>query len=235
MTPHALCSPFLPEEIRRKIEEISGTDCIAIPPYSQLPKPICHHPDMLFFNPPARELTISSECYHAVNLRFFDQFPTASLLLDDVRLDSGYPLDIAFDAIGINGTVYCLEAFTAETVKKQFGRTISIKQGYAACSTLILNDRTAVTADTGIAKALTNDGIRVLKISPDGVSLPGYGCGFIGGASAVINDTAIFFGNLKNHPSGEEITELCRAEGINVTDFPRLPLTDYGGIRYLYT
>ena len=78
------------------------------------------------------------------------------------------------------------------------------------------------------------DGIEVLTVSPSGIALPGYGCGFIGGASAVINSTAVFFGSLKNHPDAERIAEFCRCFDITVLDFEHLPLTDYGSIRYIY-
>ncbi len=235
MRKYALCSPFLPREIRAEIERIGSTQCMEIPTCNRLPTPINHHPDMLFFNPPKKPLTALSRSYHAVNLHFFHSINTESLILDDIPLGSEYPNDIAFDAIGMGDTLYCLEAHTSTEVKRLFPKIVNVRQGYAACSTLILNESTAITADKSIASALINDGITVHMISPDGIALPGYGCGFIGGASAVIKDTAIFFGNLKNHPDGERIAEICHAVGIKPIDFPHLPLTDYGSIRYIYS
>ena len=234
MQKYALCSPFLPREIRAEIEKAVNTQCIEIPTCQTLPDPVNHHPDMLFFNPPNSTVTILSECYHAVNPGFFEKFSTEKLILDNITLGSKYPHDISFDALGIGSTLYCLEAHTSSEVKKRFSQTVNVKQGYAACSCLLLNDTTIITADKSIAKALQCNGITVHVISHEGISLPGYGCGFIGGASAVINGNAIFFGDLKKHPDGERITEICRAVGIKPIDFPHLPLTDYGSIRYLY-
>ena len=234
MQKHALCSPFLPREIRAEIEKAGNMQCIEIPPCDTLPVPVNSHPDMLFFNPPNSTVTVLSKRYHAVNSRFFEKFTAENLILDDVALGSEYPSDVPFDAIGMGSTLYCLEAHTSAEVKKLFHRTVNVRQGYAACSTLILNEATAITADKNIAKALKSDGITVHVISPEGISLPGYGCGFIGGASAVINGNAIFFGDLKKHPDGERITEICRAVDVKPIDFPHLPLTDYGSIRYLY-
>ncbi|MBQ9116167.1 MAG: hypothetical protein IJY04_04010, partial [Clostridia bacterium] len=202
--------------------------------YESLPTPVNHHPDMLFFSPPSEKITVLPRSYHTVNPRFFDKFPTAKLILSETALTAEYPHDIAFDAIGINDTLYCLEAYTAEEIKRSFPRTVNIKQGYAACSTLILNEKAAVTADKGIAKALRADGMTVLTVSGNGIALPGYNCGFIGGASAVINGTTVFFGSLTDHPDKAEIVEFYRVNDAEFIDFPNLPLTDYGGIRYLY-
>lgn len=235
MPTYALCSPYLPEEIRIEIERIGGIPCISLPPYEKLPKPVSHHPDLLLFNPPNRRITVLSSQYHAVNPEFFNQFGSPDLIFSNAELGSEYPNDIAFDAIAVNDTLYCLESHTSEEVKRLFNKTVNVKQGYAACSTLFPDNGNAVTADSGIAKALTRNGMTVHVISPNGIALPGYGCGFIGGATAVVNGTTIFFGSLQNHPDGERITEIYRINGLKYKDFPHLPLTDYGSIRYVYT
>jgi len=231
----ALCSPLMPEEIRREIEAISGSQSATIPPCDSLDAPVCHHPDMLFFNHKNERITILSEGYYSVNHRFFHQFPNASLCLDSVPLAPKYPHDIPFDAIGIGERLYCLETYTSKEIKRRFKKIINVKQGYAACSTLILNERAAITADGGIARALMADGVNTLLISPNGISLPGYDNGFIGGATAVINETVFFFGSLYHHPSGELIRRFCLENDFSIVDFPHLPLTDYGSVRYLYS
>ena len=235
MPSYALCSPLLPDGIRAEIERIGELRCVGIPRCADLPSPVDHHPDMLFFNPPCEKITVMQERYYTVNLRFFSQFGTSKTVLDRVELGSEYPRDIAFDAIGIRETLYCLEAYTSEEVKQRFSRIVNIKQGYAACSTLIPRGGIAITADKGIERALAADGMTVCRISPDGILLPGYGCGFIGGASAVVNGTTVFFGSLSDHPDGERIAEIYRVNGLGMIDFPGLPLTDYGSIRYIYT
>lgn len=230
----ALCSPFLPQEIRSVVEKLSGVKTAPIPLCGYLSAPIAHHPDMLFFNPPKEEITILSNGYYAVNRRFFDGFGALKLCLDNAELSDKYPSDVAFDAVGIGDALYCLEAHTAEEVKGCFDRVVNVRQGYAACSTLVLNDRAAVTADKGIAAALKADGIEVLTVCEGGIALPGYNCGFIGGASAVINGKVIFFGSITSHPDGKEILAFCCEHGCEVVDFPQFSLTDYGSVRYLY-
>ena len=229
-----LCSPLLPEEIRAAIERKSGGKCVSIPVCDTLPTPVNHHPDMLFFNPPNKGITTLSSGYNAVNPHFFEKFATANIELDTVALQPQYPLDIAFDALAIGDTLYCLEAHTAESVKKHFSKIVNIRQGYAACSTLVLNEKSAITADGSISKALKQNGVTVLDIAPEGIKLPGYNSGFIGGASAVVGDTVIFFGNLSDHPNKTEIVSFCKENGFETLDFPALPLTDYGSVRKIF-
>ena len=229
-----LCSHLLPEEIRVVIESKSGMKCVSIPACNTLPTPVNHHPDMLFFNPPNKEITVLSSGYNAVNPHFFENFATANIELDTVPLQPQYPFDIAFDALSVGDTLYCLEAHTAESVKKHFSKIVNVRQGYAACSTLVLNEKTAITADGSISKALKQNGVTVLDIAPKGIALPGYDSGFIGGASAVVGDTVIFFGNLSDHPNRSEIITFCKENGFETLDFPPLPLTDYGSVRKIF-
>ena len=159
MTRYILCSPYLPMEIREEIEKISGDKCISVPICESLPKPVSHHPDMLFFNPPNEAVTVLSRAYHVVNHQFFDDFTSSRLCLCGAELGAEYPSDIAYDAIAVGANLYCLESYTSAVVKRYFSRVVNIKQGYAACSTLILNGQAAITADKGIANALEKDGV----------------------------------------------------------------------------
>ena len=64
---------------------------------------------------------------------------------------------------------------------------MNTKQGYARCDVLPLESAgKAVTADRGMAKALTENRIDVMVIRPGGIALDGCEYGFIGGASAPV-------------------------------------------------
>ena len=102
---------------------------------------------------------------------------------------------------------------------------VNINQGYARCSTLILNNRTAVTADISIKNALEKNGAEVLLISSGDIKLEEYDYGFIGGASGKISDnTVVFFGNA-------EMRERLAAFGIKpvIGDGVPRPLQRGGG------
>ena len=57
----------------------------------------------------------------------------------------------------------------------------AVKQGYAKCSTVLVNEQACITADTSIAAAVKQCGLDVLQIRPGFVELPGYPYGFLGG------------------------------------------------------
>ena len=107
--------------------------------------------------------------------------------------------------------------------------TVNVSQGYAKCSTLLFDDA-LVTADTGIYRAAQERGIDALLIRPGYIGIEKYDTGFIGGASAKIEDGKIaVFGDIKKHSDGEKITQFIAQKGLKVISLGRGPLTDLGG------
>lgn len=229
-----LCSPDMPPEIRTALEDAAGCEAVSVPPCGSLPLPVQAHPDMLFFNFPHKCETVVADLYYRENADLFSRFPDALIIADEIELRDTYPHDIALDALALNeNTLICRSDYTSDAVKRGFSRVVDVKQGYSACSTLRLNERVAITADSAIYRALRNEGVDVLLIASGGVSLPGYEYGFIGGASSVIDDKVFFFGDLSSHPDGERISEFCHENGFFVVEFSDTVLTDLGGVRYL--
>ena len=149
-----------------------------------------------------------------------------------------YPSDIALNALKI-GNLICgkLKYVAKEIIEyaKALGfQLIDVKQGYSACSTLVLDDDTVVTADKSIYNALAKAGKRVVLISQGDIKLDGYDYGFIGGASCVIDDTVYFFGDIKKHKDYEKIySEIARLKmkekSISCED-----VFDFGGARAIW-
>ena len=64
---------------------------------------------------------------------------------------------------------------------KQSGkRFVNVNQGYSKCSVAKVSEKAAITADSSLYKAMTEQGIDVLLISQGNITLKGYDCGFIG-------------------------------------------------------
>ena len=72
-------------------------------------------------------------------------------------------------------------------------------------------------------------GCNVLLIQPGHIALPGYDCGFIGGASFVYENKVIFFGNIEKHPDYTEISAFIDEAGYETVYEKNTPLTDLGG------
>jgi len=108
-----------------------------------------------------------------------------------------------------------------------------VKQGYSACSTLVIDENTAVTSDMGIASAIEATGKKVICIDNDGIILPGYNCGFIGGASGKIGESVCFFGDICTLRDGKVILEQLAEKKTRVIPILSGSVYDFGGIKLL--
>lgn len=116
-----------------------------------------------------------------------------------------------------------------ETVKKYNQKIIDVKQGYAKCSIVVVDQESIITSDRGIAKACQGI-LDVLLIEPGHIVLEGFDYGFIGGCSGRIGRTVLFNGNLKNHPDFEKIRTFIEERNLELKYFEDYPLTDIGSI-----
>lgn len=147
-----------------------------------------------------------------------------------------YPENVILNCLFINNRLYgkakAIDPTVTDYCDKNAIEIVNIPQGYSRCSTLVLNNRAVITADSSIANALKNDGVEVLLISSGNIVLDGYDYGFIGGASGNLNNnTVVFFGDIKKHPDYTTIKNFLDKHNINlIIACEEMPLTDIGGI-----
>ncbi len=108
--------------------------------------------------------------------------------------------------------------------------TVDVPQGYAKCSTVVVDEYGIITPDRGIRKACVRRGMDVLLVSPGHVRLEGYRYGFLGGASGRIDDTIFFEGDLSAHPDFMAISSFIKERGLDISYDRSMPLTDIGSI-----
>ncbi len=135
---------------------------------------------------------------------------------------------------------YCIHDFRISDPHITGFERIQVRQGYARCSTCVVDERSVITSDAGIAKAAARHGIDVLGIRPGYIELEGFDTGFIGGASFKISpDRLAFTGRLDSHPDVARIKSFLRERGVEpvyLTDNPAfdigsaVPLTAAAGI-----
>ena len=189
-----------------------------------LPAPLASHPDM-------RAITVGNKTFSAGE--------SAKMLgCTDTGEAYGkvYPSDALFNGFTLENRLVCNPKSFSEVVlryAKSIGMEIlPVRQGYAKCSTLLLDEGHAITADRGIAKALAPY-CEVLSVCEGGVLLPPYAYGFLGGASFTLENTVYFFGNLQTHPDGEAIYTYMKGNGFAAVSLSDEPLTDCGGALWI--
>ncbi len=226
--PYILISKLAHKKYAAKLKLLGFTP-ISLPTDKRLNKTVSSHADTLIY---------TDGTVLIANSDYINTLPeeVRSLIVGVPKCPSGdYPTDAVFNALCIGELLFARTASLAEAVKvsaKSAGYTIiNVKQGYAKCSTLALPKKNAaITADSGMAKAMEQYGVRVLKISPGHITLPGCEYGFIGGASFVDekSETVYFFGDITAHPDAEDIISFIKEAGYSYISLDG-ELTDFGG------
>ena len=158
------------------------------------------------------------------------QLSGIDVICGSVSLAEKYPFDIAYNVCGMGDTAICNEKHTAAEILKEYKNTLQTRQGYAKCSICVVNDNAAITADEGIYRILTDNGIDALKIRPGYITL-GNMTGFIGGASGLLKPGLLAFcGNIKTHPDHADIEAFCRNAGADIVSLSSGELQDVGSM-----
>lgn len=151
------------------------------------------------------------------------------------KANKRYPENVLLNCLYLNNTLYGKLSAISSDVKQYCNendiKIVNVNQGYTRCSTLVIDKKAIITADSSIATALKNNGVEVLKICEGNIILKGFNYGFIGGAGAKIDNTIYFFGNVKLHPDYNKIKAFIDKHNKEIKILcPKMPLTDIGGI-----
>lgn len=215
-----------------------GFSLLTLPASKRLSAPVSHHPDTVLARL-GRDI-YCPEDYFFENGDFFQRLTALCKGLRvhplSRRHEGRYPEECAYNMLTAAHTVYFNERALAPEIAaaaREMGyRTVFTRQGYAACTVLMLGPRRAITADAGMARVLKENGVRVLLIREGGILLPPYGYGFIGGASGVFGNTVYFFGEVRKHPSYEDMRQFAADAGFTLKSLSSEPLRDLGGILF---
>ena len=143
-----------------------------------------------------------------------------------------YPDNVLLNALFINNKLYCKETALDNSVKKHCEKNgieiINVNQGYTKCSTAVIND-CFITADKGIFKALTENGVEGVLINSGDILLPGADYGFIGGCCFCYNDTVFFTGDINGHTDSKKIKDFIYKKGLKIESLTDEDLYDIGG------
>ncbi len=145
---------------------------------------------------------------------------------------SPYPTEVLYNAALVGRKLFCNIKYTSQTILSECEKReiipVNVPQGYAKCSTVIVDDMSIITSDRSIQKAAEKEGIAALWVSNEGVFLDGYPNGFIGGASTVTENEVIFTGDIFRSPDAEKTIDFIEKRGKKPVFFSDMPLYDLG-------
>jgi hypothetical protein len=217
-----------------------GYETVPLPSDPRLAPQISSHPDMLLFL--SDHTLISDRFYYEVCAK--KQIDRAckernlTLCLTDESPTPEYPHDIRFNAFVLDKYLFCYQAYTSpavlKTAEKKGKKIISIRQGYARCSTCPVGTHALITADPSILQAAQkqND-LDALSVHQGHIELPGYPHGFLGGCCGADEDRLFFCGSLSHHPDGDMIHQFCRNHNIQIVELSTEPLFDCGSLIFI--
>ena len=211
---------------------------IALPPFSALQEPVSAHPDMLMF--PTDSEIITNKRYAEENAALFCELAELSgrkLVLDETELAPAYPADVCFNCFAAGGRLFGLSAALSEKIicwaSNRAMAMTNVRQGYAKCSACVVSHNAVITEDASIERAMKENGVDVLRVAPGYVTLDGYNCGFMGGASGADDVNVYFCGDITRHPDFEKINDFCRQHGKKCVSLGSGRLYDVGTIFFL--
>ena len=210
-----------------------GFNLIKLPKDPSLGDAVCSHPDTVVFYNNKEMITTADYCdvapYVFSDIR--EYVPDIKIHFTSDTRRSVYPHDCIMNALVIGDRLFCKTDSVSEAIlslaKRNNYKIINVNQGYPACSTLAFGN-TAITADRGMAKTLSDEDIDVLLIQEGHIALPPHKYGFIGGSAGVYDNKVLFFGDLLLHPDGEAIRSRINKAGYEVVCLSDEPLADFG-------
>lgn len=221
--------------ISKEFEKATGIKALSLKPYSKLDFPVSTHADMLLCV--IENTVFSYEDYYYENIELFTKIKQYGydIILVEKECSKMYPDDIALNVLVINKMIFCYAKHTAKEIlnfaQKNKYKIVNVRQGYAACSTFIVDNHCVITGDAGIKSALENENIDVSLVSNDNIDLPGYNCGFIGGSGVTIDNKAYFFGKIKKHPDYDRIKSVFSNKQIEICEITTEKVCDFGGVK----
>ncbi len=232
-----LCDYRTPTDVLESLRT-RGFEAVLLPADPSLPDPVKGHTDLIVFIY-GGDITVRRD-YYRQNKALIDSICVKSKLHLRLSFSSAgkkYPFDCGLCAmVSRNKFLYCNKSTDLSLIARfdTLGyKSINLPQGYVKCSCALLSDGAIITADNGIAKITRSEGIDTLLITPGHVDLPGYGYGFIGGASGLCGDTLYFCGNLDLHPDSRAIREFALRHGTKCVSLGEYKLYDVGSLIFI--
>jgi len=190
------------------------------------------HPDLFF-------------CQHQHQVVAAPNLPEACFtLLEDQKISvvkgklpvgEIYPQTARYNAVITNNFLIHNTKHSDPSLTEAFAENelIPVNQGYTRCNLLALNDDLFITSDKGIFSQLQKRDLDVHYFSPEGIILPGFGHGFLGGCLGFVENRIFVIGSLSRFPEGKKLSSLLESRNYKIVELYNGPLYDGGSLFFL--
>ena len=211
------------EEFTYLLEELK-LDIILIEPSNSIYPEISGHSDIFYTK-------IDNQIYCSPNARYIE----TNFIIGKEPVKYSYPDDVKYNVCQI-GKYVIGSKYADEKILDKIN--VFVKQGYTKCNIAVTGDNSCITSDVGIYKTLKDLGMDVLLLQTDNIGLINKDHlfsemhGFIGGATAIVNDTFVLFGDVDylSKENRRNLLEHIERHNLKFKDFKYLKIVDYGGL-----
>ncbi|MGO4986696.1 DUF6873 family GME fold protein [Gallicola sp. Sow4_E12] len=214
-----------------------GIKIIFTKKHSNLPEPVDDHPDFVV-RPLTKKIFLVDQDHFEYYQKELRKYGIQTIPAKN-KIGAVYPEDVLLNSVFFKG--YCVGRKDAmdprllEFIYRNNMEVISVKQGYANCSSLIAGENLLITQDKSIYKALLRYKLNVFLLPQGGIDLPGYSTGFIGGTYGMINDTAmVFYGDIERFLHKKELKKRLKEESIEIFCPEGIDFVDRGSMIGIY-
>jgi len=225
----AIINPDASGEIIGNLKKLD-IEPIPIPKTGLVEAPLTGHPDIQIFVHENRVF-----CHPDISLSIVSALEQyAEVTICSTKLLKAYPGDVPYN-IACAGSLAFKHPGGSDPLVEEYLRSkniaaVAVNQGYAKCSTLIVDDSSIITADVSIHRAALSRGLSSLRIEAGHIDLPGYGYGFIGGATGTCDDLVLCSGTLSHHPDYGGIEGFIESRGKKIVPLGTSRAVDLGTI-----
>lgn len=217
-------------------------------------EPLNNHPDVFAFECSRGTVlspNLNLEAMGADAPEFNNQLErlleSGQLVRGTSHLGMTYPETCFYNAIVFNQFIIGLETVLDPQVitiaKKSSLEFISVKQGYSRCSSFVIDSKTLVTSDVGIAKNMRQMiqkfklDCQVVYCDPKEIELSGFAHGFIGGTTWQLEEgRRYFYGDVSALSNWQDIKTYLYKADVEPVYIRKKKLEDVGsaiGINYI--
>lgn len=227
---------LISNKIAEKFKNATGIKTLGLKPYGKLDKPVNSHADMLICLIDKTIFCYSD--YYDQNIDLFSHIKGHTIIKSTHQCKANYPYDIGLNVLVIGNRIFCKRNYVASEILEYANnnkyKIVDVKQGYSCCSTLVVDENSAITSDKRMYDVLTKEGIDTLLISTNDIKLEGYNCGFVGGCGCFLGKTAYFFGSVEKLREKNEIEQWLKNKNCEIASIFQGDVSDFGGVKFVF-